>query len=515
MDRQRGDADAAETLTWWAMTAFVPTVRPLRTVSDGLLKHGFDLYRALLSGRSEDDLVLLESLGVESVDARSTYIGIDPVLSLAVYGLDIRIRAHAALAGDLRIALAAHACVVAEDGALTCRLERHEGIWDFLRAFETAFEAGHADGAAPLALFGYLGYDTVRYIESLPRHQAPLADVPDMALSLYRTVVALDDDSARLTHYRFEGDDQIDLDAIVATCERAFEGEALDTDPASYPHAVRFETSRPDYLRKCERAMEHIRIGDIYQIQIGQKVRVDTGMPPLVLYARLRALNPSPYMYLFRAEGHTIVGASPELYMRIDGDTLVMRPIAGTVGKVHVSTVEDARHELHGSEKEVAEHLMLVDLCRNDICRVCEPESLRVEELMDIEEYSHVFHMVTNASGRMRAGRDKYDAIRASFPAGTMTGTPKVRAIELIEEIEDSARGHYAGIVGLIGICSDFMNTALCIRSAVHRDGTYTLRASAGMVADSRPESEYAETLHKLGSVYVAITGKELTCAAE
>lgn len=494
------------------MTLFHATTRSLQLPPDGLLERGFPIYRALLDGRDAARIALFESLGRHSIDARSSLIALDPVLDVNVYGTRVAISGHAVVLAAVAAALRDYASTRSDAGIDYALAERTQ-IWDFLRALESAFRVERSDDAAPLALFGYFGYDTIRYIESVPRTRQVVEGTPEVSLSLYRTLIAIDAHSATLTHYRYDGDVPVDLDAIRRTCETA-RGLPGDGDEPTPRYAVRFETREADYLAKCERALEHIRVGDVYQIQIGQQVRVETALTPLALYARLRRQNPSPYMYLFAAGGATIVGASPELFIRIDGRDLVMRPIAGTVGKAGGRTRADAERELRGSEKETAEHLMLVDLCRNDICRVCEPDSLRVDDLMQIEEYSHVFHMVSNTTGRLKPGCDKYDAIRATFPAGTMTGTPKVRAVELIEAIEDSARGQYAGLVGMLGVGTDWLNTALCIRSAVHTDGEYTLRASAGVVADSVPQNEYRETLLKLGSVFRAITGEELSCAA-
>lgn len=489
------------------------TARPLQLPTNGLLERGFPIYQALLAHRDAERMVLFESLGRHSIDARSSLIALDPVLDVSVTDTHVSLSGHAAPLAAAVEALATYRATRRVSDRVDFVLGDRTQVWDFLRTLESAFRVDAPEGAAPLALFGYFGYDTIRYIESVPRRQQPAEGTPDISLSLYRTLIAIDERSATLTHYRHDGDAPVDLDALVRVCESA-RGLPGDGDEPTPRYAVRFETPEADYLAKCERALEHIRIGDVYQIQIGQKVRVETALTPLALYARLRRQNPSPYMYLFTAGGATIVGASPELFIRTEGRDLVMRPIAGTVGKAGGRTRADAERELRESEKETAEHLMLVDLCRNDICRVCEPESLRVDDLMEIEEYSHVFHMVSSTLGRLKSGYDKYDAIRATFPAGTMTGTPKVRAVELIEEIEDSARGQYAGLVGMLGVGTDWLNTALCIRSAVHAGGEYTLRASAGVVADSVPRSEYRETLQKLGSVFKAITGEELTCVA-
>jgi anthranilate synthase component 1 len=217
-------------------------------------------------------------------------------------------------------------------------------------------------------------------------------------------------------------------------------------------------------------------------------------------------------MYLFDYGDLKVIGASPELFIYMKDQDVMMRPIAGTLGKLVVSTKEQAATDFYANPKEIAEHMMLVDLCRNDLCKVSVPKSLSIDELMSVEEYSHVYHMVSTAKSLAKNGIDKYDVIQASFPAGTMTGTPKIRAIELIASIEDSGRGLYAGALGVIGLGNNYINTALCIRTAIERNHIFSLRASAGIVADSIVESEYAETLQKMGSVFKAITNEEISC---
>jgi anthranilate synthase component 1 len=217
-------------------------------------------------------------------------------------------------------------------------------------------------------------------------------------------------------------------------------------------------------------------------------------------------------MYLFDYGNNKVIGASPELFVYMKDRDVMMRPIAGTLGKSLIPNKETAAAEFYANPKEIAEHMMLVDLCRNDLCKVSLPKSLSVSELMSVEEYSHVYHMISTAKSLAREDCDKYDVIQAAFPAGTMTGTPKIRAIELISNIEDSSRGLYAGALGVIGLGHNYINTALCIRTAIECNQIFSLRASAGIVSDSVIEGEYIETLHKMGSVFKAITNEEISC---
>ncbi|WP_302328225.1 anthranilate synthase component I family protein [Bifidobacterium asteroides] len=279
-----------------------------------------------------------------------------------------------------------------------------------------------------------------------------------------------------------------------------------------FPYSAHDTIDRDLFYRWFAKGKEHIAQGDVYQLQLGHEIQVDSRIPPFQVYQRLRLQDPSPYMYYFvTPQGVHVIGASPELFIGLtpDGD-ITLRPIAGTVGNPGGEEARQAAiRQLTGDPKERAEHLMLVDLGRNDVARCCTPESLEVDRLMTTEVYSHVIHMVSDVVGRIRPGLDKYDVFSAAFPAGTMTGTPKVRAVEIIEETEISSRGVYAGAVGFLGFDGQVL-TALCIRTASYHSGSYHLRASAGIVEDSQPESEWQETLKKMSSAYLAITGKEL-----
>jgi len=237
---------------------------------------------------------------------------------------------------------------------------------------------------------------------------------------------------------------------------------------------------------------------------------VESDADPLDIYRRLRARNPSPYMYVAPFSGFTLVGASPESFIRIENGKISMRPIAGTIRRGKTPEEDDAlAKQLLSDEKELAEHVMLVDLCRNDIGRVCEPGSLEADELIILEKYSHVHHLVSNVVGQLRKDQDAFDAIAATFPAGTMTGAPKIRAMEIIEALELTRRGAYAGAVGLIDF-GGAVNMALCIRTVTCQGSRFSLRASAGVVADSKPENEWRETLQKLAAPFWAVTGQEI-----
>ena len=267
------------------------------------------------------------------------------------------------------------------------------------------------------------------------------------------------------------------------------------------------DTEEFTYLANVEKCLKHIAVGDIYQVQIGHEWNIHSPVDPVAVYQRLRERNASPYMYLTQVGSSTVIGASPELFVRVEDGLVSMRPIAGTAPR---GPDDEARAErLRTDPKELAEHVMLVDLCRNDIGRICQRNTLAVPDQLVVERYSHVLHLVSTVTGQVEEGKDTYDIIAALFPAGTMTGAPKIRAMEIIEDTERSRRGLYAGALGLIDV-GGYVNLALCIRTLIHRDGTFRTRASAGIVADSEPEREWRETLAKVGAGYWAVTGKEL-----
>lgn len=471
----------------------------------------FDIYNYLRKRFSlgVNDAFLLESLGVNPIDSKESVIGINPVVKLDVIGSNIFIEGASSLVDTILSSLSgSYGSPTQGSNAIT--LKRKADVWDFIRDLEKLFEATGDNRERGTLFFGYFGYDTIYYVEELPQRHASTKNLPDISLSLYQHILTLGGEAAYLTTYEFGESNRHDsmLEALTHVAPPLDQSAVNSKSQFSF----QFETDKKNYLDKVKKALSYVEIGDIYQVQIGQKLMVSSDRSPEDVYQSLRHLNPSPYMYLFGIGDTVVVGASPELFVRTNSSEVLMRPIAGTLGKHQVRNKEEAIKHLHGNEKEVAEHLMLVDLCRNDLHRVCEPASVEVSDLLSIEEYSHVFHMVSSTRGTLERDLDKIDLIRATFPAGTMTGAPKIRAIEIIDELEDSNRGIYAGAIGLIGFGSQFVNTALCIRTATCKSSTYSLRASAGIVSDSDEESEYFETLHKLSSMFKAITGEELSC---
>lgn len=478
--------------------------------------NAFPIYQSLLNSFNSGDLLLLESLGKNSVDSRVSMIGINPVLTLAIKDRFISLHSSSELLTRLRFRSADVTIIRTSNSVIEYQLPNRSSVWTFLRNFESQWSEvpGCATGVLSFACFSY---ETIHYIENIPGFERAAPDDYDIILVVYQAQLVLEEQRAVLLTYSFPGKDDLSVNKITEAVEHAFDESIVDHHcEIGAQFEIERETGRDAYLRKVHKAQHHVAIGDVYQVQIGQRIQVRSEATPLEVYRRLRELNPSPYMYLFSVNGKTVIGASPELLLRIsDENEILMRPIAGTLGKQIGRTLKDAATHLRDDKKEVAEHMMLVDLCRNDLYRVSLPKTLDVSGLLDIEEYSHVYHMVSTVRATVKPSLDKYDALIAAFPAGTMTGTPKIRAMEIISDLEDSSRGLYAGALGIMGLGKNYINLALCIRSAVFKDNVYTLRASAGIVSDSKDSSEYQETLHKMGSMFKAITGKELSCHVE
>jgi anthranilate synthase component 1 len=371
-------------------------------------------------------------------------------------------------------------------------------------------------------LVGYFGYDLIRTIEHLPNQPPDDRGLPASTLALADTVMIFD-------HFRHRI--RIVANAYVEEgAERAYRGarerieDWLDRLRRPLPEAagpapllprirVRSNMTREQYLAAVARCKEYIYAGDAFQIVLSQRFGVDVGaLDPFAIYRALRMINPSPFMFFLEGGGVTLVGASPELMVRLEGDLVEMRPIAGTRPR-GLTEDEDRRlaEEMLANEKERAEHVMLVDLTRNDIGRIARYGTVRVAELMSVERYSHVMHIVSDVQGRLAPGRDAFDVLRAVFPHGTVSGAPKVRAMQILDELEPTARGPYAGAIGYVGF-GGALDTCIAIRTLVIKDGVAYAQAGGGIVADSIPSAEYDETVNKAKVLIRAIemAGREL-----
>ena len=363
-------------------------------------------------------------------------------------------------------------------------------------------------------LVGFFGYDIVRHIEKLPEVNSPLKDQPLASFGLYDTILAFD-------HLRHEIlvitnvflKDGVNLkEAYDQAREKLYQIRRLLQEPLTVQTAsskehvnVQSNFQREDFEEAVRTCKEYIKAGDIFQVVLSQRFSRKIKVPPFNIYRALRKVNPSPYLYFVRNEGVAIVGSSPELLVRVENGEVWVRPIAGTRPRGR-SEAEDRHYaqDLLADEKERAEHIMLVDLGRNDVGRVSEYGSVQLTQEMIIERYSHVMHIVSEVKGRLRTGLDAIDAFKACFPAGTVSGAPKIRAMEIIEELEPERRGVYSGALGYIDFSGN-MDTCIAIRTLeVHGDTAY-FQAGAGIVADSVPENEYMETVHKSNALRSAL----------
>jgi anthranilate synthase component 1 len=353
-------------------------------------------------------------------------------------------------------------------------------------------------------LVGSFGYDTVRYIEpKLTKAQKPdELGTPDVLLLLSEEIAVVDNLSGKLTLVVYAEPGvpgafkraQARLKELLA---RLREPVAIPAERPASPQAAVSSFGEEAFKQAVARAKQYIVDGDIMQVVLSQRMSKPYAATPLALYRALRTLNPSPYMFYFDFEDFHVVGASPEILVRLEDGNVTLRPIAGTRKRGKTAEEDEAlAAELLADEKERAEHLMLLDLGRNDVGRVAQTGSVKVTEQFVIERYSHVMHIVSNVEGRLKPELDALAVLRATFPAGTVSGAPKVRAMEIIDELEPVKRGIYAGAVGYLGFHGD-MDLAIAIRTAVVKDGRIHVQAGAGIVADSDPASEWQETQSK------------------
>ena len=382
---------------------------------------------------------------------------------------------------------------------------------DTLRALQAESAFDLPEGIPPMGagLFGYLGYDMIRQVESLASNLPDPIETPD-AIMVRPTIVAIFDAVAQeiiVASPVYPGgsyDKAVErIDAVVHDLSLPISSNVIEDieTPVIEP---KLGTTLSAFSDRVKKAKDYILSGDIFQVVIGQRLSAPLPASDFALYRSLRRMNPSPFLYFLNFEDHSIIGSSPEILVRLRDGVVTIRPIAGTRprGKTHA---EDIQHEkdLLADPKECAEHLMLLDLGRNDVGRVSKAGTVRVTERFTIERYSHVMHIVSNVEGDILDEHDAISALFAGFPAGTVSGAPKVRAMEIIDELEIEKRGIYAGAVGYISSNGD-MDTAIALRTGIVKDGTLHVRAGAGIVMDSVPKSEFEETLHKAAALFRA-----------
>lgn len=410
-----------------------------------------------------------------------------------------------------------------------CVLEsRDRLVWEerdpvsFLRTHMERFRPVRLPGLPPLVAgaIGFFSYDMVRLIERLPKHLRDEIGLYDAMLMFYRGIIAFDHLQHRLWTVRNvftedPGSLRAKYEAAVKEIKRtrrmleepvaAERPKKPSKKKKSSPLRVKSNFQRSEYLDAVRKAKEYIRAGDIFQAVLSQRFSAKTQADPFEVYRELRVLNPSPYMFYLQMNDVSIVGSSPEMLVKVQGRDVFYRPIAGTLPRGR-DEAEDQLNErkMLASEKERAEHIMLVDLGRNDLGRVCEYGTVKVEQLLAVERFSHVMHLVSSLRGRLRQDVDCFDALMACFPAGTVSGAPKVRAMEIIEELERTRRGIYAGGVLYLDFAGN-LDSCIALRTMVIKNGVAHVQAGGGIVADSTPEGEFQETLNKSRALLTAL----------
>ena len=442
------------------------------------------VYAKLAAGNSHG--FLFESLEGGEKWGRYSFIGLDPLMTVTSKGERIEIRK-----GDT--------------------IEKRIGnpLSEFKKLL-TSFRAHQADYLPRFfgGLVGYLGYDMVRFVERLPEINPELA-LPDSSFMVPRLVLIHDSFKQSINIVNCveikPGDDpeqlyrnaQIKIDEVINRLRQPLAYDLVDSRGTGRSHAFTANMGEEDFKDMVRRAKEFIVAGDIIQVVLSQRFHTQTDVSPFTLYRALRRINPSPYLFFLKLGKVVQIGSSPEILVRLENNEIELRPIAGTRKRGDTEEEDNAlEKELLADAKERAEHLMLVDLGRNDAGRVAEYATVEVRDLMVIERYSHVMHIVSGVHGLLAAGRDQFDLLAACFPAGTVSGAPKIRAMEIIEELEPERRGPYAGSVGYFGFSGN-MDFCITIRTFVLSSRDLWLQAGAGIVADSDPQKEYEETLNK------------------
>jgi anthranilate synthase component 1 len=442
---------------------------------------------------------LLESVEGGAVRGRYSVIGLDP---------DVVWRANGKQAEVNRSARSK------PDAFTRCK----EPPLEALRAFIAESRIDLPEGLPPMAagVFGYLGYDTVRLMEELPAPNPDPIKIPEAVLIRPTLIVVFDavkDAITVVTPVRPEKDvtpkqalarAEERLSAVVDALDRHLDKAAASIDTGPLDVAPKSNTTPAEYRTMVLKAKEYILAGDIFQVVLSQRFEAPFKLPPFSLYRALRRVNPAPFLYFLDFGGYAVAGSSPEILVRMRDDTVTIRPIAGTRPRGATPHEDKAmEEELLADPKERAEHLMLLDLGRNDVGRVAKIGTVNVTDQFFVERYSHVMHIVSNVEGKLSEKHDALDALVAGFPAGTVSGAPKVRAMEIIDELEKEKRGLYAGCVGYFSAAGE-MDSCIVLRTALVKDGTMYVQAGAGIVADSDPASEQTECVNKAKALFRA-----------
>ena len=404
--------------------------------------------------------------------------------------------------------------------------------FDRLREELKAIEVAQLEGMPPFVggAVGYAGYDTVRYVEKLPNAPADDRELPDLSFAFYDQMIVFDNVQKTVTVIALAKTNRdpaaaeksyetarLEIDDIVERLRQPDPTEPCVDIDIHEELELQFESNfgEQEFASAVGKCVDYIRAGDIFQVVISQRFQRKVDCDPLEIYRTLRVMNPSPFMFFLRTPETVLIGSSPETMCRVVGDEVTVRPLAGTRWRGKSEEEDRAlERELLADPKERAEHVMLVDLGRNDVGRVARFGTVKLPDMMVVERYSHVMHISSTVTGELREELDAFDALMASLPAGTVSGAPKVRAMEIIDEIEPHRRGPYAGAVGYIDFNGN-MDTCITLRTMVLKDQVAYVQAGAGIVADSVPENEYRETINKATALLRAIENSERRCGSE
>ncbi len=426
---------------------------------------------------------IYESLETRGERGRYSFVGGRPFCIISARNRDVRIKFRNSLYRE--------------------KTNPYELLREIVNCYDSPLNISPFSGGA----VGYLSYEMVKFFEDVPCRKPDEVGAPDMVFLFPSELIVFDhkEGSVRCVVYS-EVDSDEKLRSLVSRLKRS--SCCLDTvEPSmtSVDMACRSNFSKESYCRAVERAKQYIQNGDIFQTVISQRFSLPVSEDPFSIFRAMRVTNPSPYMYFLNLGGFYLLGSSPEVLVKLKGRIASTRPLAGTRPRGRDEKEDRSlANELQSDAKECAEHIMLVDLARNDLGRVCESGTVNVTELLEVEYYSKVMHLVSNVEGRLEADKDGFDLLAAAFPAGTVSGAPKIRAMEIIDELEPERRGIYAGSIGYFSFNGD-MDMCIAIRLIIIKSGIAYVQAGAGIVADSNPELEYQETLNKAGALFQAL----------
>ena len=393
---------------------------------------------------------------------------------------------------------------------------KSDSFLSVLRETQKKYQAPKLSGIPHFTggLVGFMGYESITWVEDIPIYQEDELQCPDAIFMLFHELIAFDHLQNQVILFsNVQIEEGIDLEKAYNDANLCIDemGEDLHTDidyqtPAQLEQSeLKSNFTQEEFESAVDKAKEHIKIGDVFQLVLSQRFQRKTSTDPLTMYRALRSINPSPYMFHLKLGDFDIIGASPELLVKVEDKEIEIRPIAGTRQRgVDADADRKLAEDLLKDKKERAEHLMLVDLGRNDVGRAAKFDTVNVKEFMVVEYYSHVMHIVSDVRGKLRDGKDVFDALYSGFPAGTLTGAPKIRAMEIIHDLEPSRRGVYSGAIGYFDFTGD-MNTCIAIRTMIMKDNMVYFQSGAGIVNDSKSEKEFEETVSKAKAINSAI----------